>query len=320
MFIAGLIAAAALAVLVALIVPPIRRSRRRLALQAEPLPATVRDVVDRRLGIRARLPADLRRRHDGLINAFLAEKRFVGCNGLVIDDEIRATIAAQACLLALGRPGSLYDELLSILVYPTAFWVDDEVHDEDGLVTKRRRALSGEAWDSHRIVLSWEDVADSAATQDDGFNLVLHEFAHYLEAEGRGLPPLPPAGEVARSAGEGSPPLPPQRERSSAARVRAAPLPPAGEVGRESGRVRARKIDDWADDLADEFDALLDAVDRGEETFLDPYAAEDEAEFFAVATEDFYERSQRLREAHPRLYALLSEFYGVDPANWVSAG
>ena len=303
MFIAGLIAAAALAVLVALIVPPIRRSRRRLALQAEPLPATVRDVVDRRLGIRARLPADLRRRHDGLINAFLAEKRFVGCNGLVIDDEIRATIAAQACLLALGRPGSLYDELLSILVYPTAFWVDDEVHDEDGLVTKRRRALSGEAWDSHRIVLSWEDVADSAATQDDGFNLVLHEFAHYLEAEGRGLPPLPP-----------------QRERSSAARVRAAPLPPAGEVGRESGRVRARKIDDWADDLADEFDALLAAVDRGEETFLDPYAAEDEAEFFAVATEDFYERSQRLREAHPRLYALLSEFYGVDPANWVSAG
>jgi Mlc titration factor MtfA (ptsG expression regulator) len=283
-FIAGLIAAAALAVLVGLIVPPIRRSRRRLALQAEPLPEPVRDVVDRRLEIRARLPADLRRRHDGLISAFLAEKRFVGCNGLVIDDEIRATIAAQACLLALGRPGSLYDELLSILVYPTAFWVDDEVHHEDGLVTKRRRALSGEAWDSHRVVLSWEDVADSAATQDDGFNLVLHEFAHYLEAEGHGLPPLPP-----------------QRERSSAARV------------------RARKIDDWADDLADEFDALLDAVDRGEETFLDPYAAEDEAEFFAVATEDFYERSQRLREAHPRLYALLREFYGVDPAGWVSA-
>jgi Mlc titration factor MtfA (ptsG expression regulator) len=83
--------------------------------------------------------------------------------------------------------------------------------------------------------------------------------------------------------------------------------------------VRARNIDDWADDLADEFDALLDAVDRGEETFLDPYAAEDEAEFFAVATEDFYERSQRLWEAHPRLYTLLSEFYGVDPANWVSA-
>jgi len=343
-FIAGLIAAAALAVLAALMVPPILRARRRRVLQAAPLPESVRDAADFRLPIRARLPAALRRRHDGLINAFLAEKRFVECNGLVIDDEIRATIAAQACLLLLGRPGSLYDDLRSILVYPTAFWVEDEVHDEDGLVTRRRRALSGEAWDSHRIVLSWEDITESAATPDDGFNLVLHEFAHYLEAEGRGLPPLPLAGEVAHRAGEGSQPLPSAGEVAhragegsqplpSAGEVAhragegSPPLPLAGEVGRDSGRVRvrsararARNIDDWADDLADEFDALLDAVDRGEETFLDPYAAEDEAEFFAVATEDFYERSQRLQEAHPRLYALLREFYGVDPANWVSAG
>jgi hypothetical protein len=61
---------------------------------------------------------------------------------------------------------------------------------------------------------------------------------------------------------------------------------------------------------------MLDAVDRGESTFLDPYAAEDEAEFFAVATEDFFERSTGLRAAHPRLYALLQEFYALDPAAW----
>jgi Mlc titration factor MtfA (ptsG expression regulator) len=278
-----LIATAALAVILALVLPPLLRARRRRALAEQPLPSPLAEIVDRRLSIRGRLPADLRRRHDGLIQAFLAEKRFVGCNGLVITDEIRATIAAQACLLVLGRPGSLYDDLRSLLVYPTAFWVEDEVHDDDGLVTRRRRVLSGEAWDSHRIVLSWEDVAASAATHDDGFNLVLHEFAHYLEAEGRGLPPLPPAEEV----------------------------------GRASGRVRVRSIDDWADDLADEFDALLDAVDRGVDTFLDPYAAEDEAEFFAVATEDFYERAADLRAEHPRLHALLQEFYGVDPARWI---
>jgi MtfA peptidase len=299
---AGLIATAALAVILALVLPPMLRTRRRRALAGQPLPSPLLETVDRRLSIRGRLPAELCLRHDGLIQAFLAEKSFVGCNGLVITDEIRATIAAQACLLVLGRPGSLYDDLRSILVYPTAFWVEDEVHDDDGLVTRRRRVLSGEAWDSHRIVLSWEDVAASAATPGDGFNLVLHEFAHYLEAEGRGLPPsspLPPAGEVARSAGEGS-----------------SPLPPAGEVGRGPGRVRGRSIDDWADDVADEFDALLDAVDRGVDTFLDPYAAEDEAEFFAVATEDFYERAVDLRAEHPRLHALLQEFYGVDPARW----
>ena len=65
---------------------------------------------------------------------------------------------------------------------------------------------------------------------------------------------------------------------------------------------------------------MLDAVDRGEYTFLDPYAAEDEAEFFAVATEDFFERPVELRAAHPRLYALLQEFYALDPAAWGAAG
>ena len=269
MLAAGLIGAAALAVLLALIVPPMQRARARRAAAQLPLAEALVRLVDRRLPIRARLPAELRRRHDGLINAFLAEKQFTGCNGLAIDDDIRATIAAQACLLLLGRPGGLYDELRSILVYPSAFWVEDEVHDEDGLVTKRRRMLSGESWDAHRIVLSWEDIAESTPTADDGFNLVLHEFAHYLEAEGGGL------------ASGGS-------------------------------------VDDWADALADEFDALIAQVERGEDTFLDPYAAEDEAEFFAVATEDFYERPHGLRAAHPRLHELLREFYGVDPAGWVS--
>jgi len=282
---AAAIAAAAVATLLALILPPLRRARRRREAVSRPLPEAWAAAIDRNVPVRRRLPVDLRRRHDGLVNAFVAEKQFVGCNGLVVTDEIRATIAAQACLLALGRPGSLYDELMSILVYPTAFWVEDEVHDEDGLVTRRRRALSGEAWDSHRIVLSWEDVTDSATSSDDGFNLVLHEFAHYLEAEGRGL-------------------------------AAALPLPPA--PGR-SPTGRGRALESWADDVADEFDRLLDAVDRGEPTFLDPYAAEDEAEFFAVATEDFYERSRDLLAAHPRLYGLLREFYGVDPATWLNA-
>ena len=292
MIAAAAIAAAALAVMLALVLAPIRRAKRRRTALELPLPGAWAAAIDRNVPVRSRLPADVRRRHDGLINAFLAEKQFVGCNGLVVTDEVRATIAAQACLLVLGRPGSLYDELLSILVYPTAFWVEDEVHDDDGLVTRRRRVLSGEAWDAHRIVLSWEDVTDVATSPADGFNLVLHEFAHYLEAEGRGLPP--------------SPPLPPSRERSTTGRVRA-----------RAARVRA--IDDWADDLADEFERLLDALDRGEPTFLDPYAAEDEAEFFAVATEDFYERSHGLLAARPRLYGLLREFYGADPATWLNA-
>ncbi|MBP6105870.1 MAG: M90 family metallopeptidase [Steroidobacteraceae bacterium] len=275
------ILAVAVAVLAGLLLPPLLRRRRRRLAFSQALPEPMRAAIARNVPISRALPLDLARRLEGLVIAFLAEKQFVGCNGLAITDEIRATIAAQACLLLLGRPG-LYDELQSILVYPGTFWVEDEVHDDDGLVTQRRRELSGEAWDSHRIILSWEDIAETARRPADGYNVVLHEFAHYLDAEGRGLAPR------------------------------------AAEASRESpSSGRARAIDAWHKDLVAEYAALCDTVDRGEPTFLDPYAAEDEIEFFAVASEEFIECPTELRTAHSRLYALMRKFYGIDPAAWM---
>jgi Mlc titration factor MtfA (ptsG expression regulator) len=84
----------------------------------------------------------------------------------------------------------------------------------------------------------------------------------------------------------------------------------------ESPSGRRRPLDDWTADLGLEFDRLEQQVDQGADTFLDPYAAEDEAEFFAVVSEEFFERPTALREAHPELYLLIQEFYGVDPACW----
>jgi Mlc titration factor MtfA (ptsG expression regulator) len=263
--------AAAVAVLFALLLPPWLRNRRRRRAFEQPFPAPLRSLVAQRVPVAERLPGELRPRLQGLVSAFLAEKSFVGCNGLDVTDEMRVTIAAQACLLLLGRPGSLYDELRSILVYPSAFWVEDEVEDEAGVVGRRRRELSGEAWDAHRIVLSWEDVEESFTHPADGYNVVLHEFAHHLDAEGR------------------------------------------GPAVRQTGRDRS-----WPADMASEFEAFRAVVDHGEDTFLDPYAAEDEAEFFAVASEDFIERPVGLRTEQARLYALMCEFYGTDPANWLS--
>jgi Mlc titration factor MtfA (ptsG expression regulator) len=234
---------------------------------ARPLPAGALAAIERNVPAVRQLSPELRARLESLMAAFLAEKEFIGCNGLVVTDEMRATIAAMACLLVLGRRGH-YDQLHSVLVYPTPFWVEDEVEDEAGVVEKRRQVLSGEAWESSRIILSWEDVLEAARYPGEGYNVALHEFAHYLDAEGLGL----------------------------------------GAGG--------RTVAEWVDELAGEFEALLDAVDRGEFTFLDPYAAEDEAEFFAVATEDFFERPTGLLESHPRLYALLEEFYALDPAAW----
>ena len=263
------IAVVAIGVLSWLVGAPLGRARRRAAVMAQPLPAASAFAIDRNVPAVRHLPPALRARLESLMAAFLAEKEFIGCNGLVITDEMRATIAAMACLLVLGRRGH-YDELHSVLVYPTPFWVEDEVEDEAGVVEKRRRMLSGEAWEASRIILSWEDVLEAAHQPGEGYNVALHEFAHYLDAEGLGL-----------SGGQ-------------------------------------RSVAAWADDLAAEFDSLLEAVDRGEFTFLDPYAAEDEAEFFAVATEDFFERPAGLRDAHPRLYELLQEFYGLDPASWTT--
>jgi MtfA peptidase len=261
----------ALAVIAWLLLQPVLQSRRRRQAVAAPFSGERRAIIASNVPVYRRLPPGLRSRLDGLINAFVAEKSFVGCNGLEVTEEMRVTIAAYACLLVLGRPGSFYESLRSILVYPAPFWVAEEDEDDTGLVTERRHVLSGQAFDVSRIILSWEDVLQTADTPGAGYNLVLHEFAHYLDAEGLGL---------------------------------AAPTP-------------GRPLAEWSRELGDEFDRLLAAIDRGEVAFLDPYAAEDEAEFFAVATEEFLERPSELRAAHPRLYGLLHEFYGLDPAGWL---
>jgi Mlc titration factor MtfA (ptsG expression regulator) len=263
------IIAVACAVLAAIVLPPLLRRRRRRQAFERSLPDTMHAAMERNVALVTALPDDERRRLEALVIAFLDEKQFVGCNGLEVTDEIRVTIAAQACLLLLGRPRSLYDELQSILVYPSAFFVEDEVHDEAGVVERRRRELSGEAWDSHRIILSWEDIADTARRPADGYNVVLHEFAHYLDAEGLGL-----------------------------------------------ARGATRGLEAWRAAMLAEYDALRATVERGEETFLDPYGAEDETEFFAVATEEFIECSADFAAAMPKLYALMREFYGIDPAQW----
>jgi Mlc titration factor MtfA (ptsG expression regulator) len=279
---AAAIALVAAAVLAWLLASPVVAARRRRAAMDRPLAQEVITHIRRNVPLRRQLPPELAARHDALVSAFLAEKAFVGCGGLVVGDEIRATIAALACLLVIGRRGH-YDALRSVLVYPSAFWVEDEVEDEAGVIARRRRDLSGEAWEASRIILSWEDVLEAARFPGEGYNVALHEFAHYLDAEGLGL----------------------------AAAAAAAPVEPGSRV---TGRPRT--MESWSADLGSEFEALQEAVDRDEETFLDPYAMEDEAEFFAVATEDFFERPAGLRAAYPRLYTLLQEFYGLDPERW----
>ena len=157
--------------------------RRRRGLRARPFPAAWQRIVATRVPQVAGLPAELRRELEGHIHVFLAEKRFSGCDGLEITDEVRVTIAAQACLLLLNRPAGYFPKLSQVLVYPGAFLVERVRPEPSGVLQETRQVLSGESWSHGQVVLSWEDTVAGAAIPDDGRNVVLHEFAHQLDQE-----------------------------------------------------------------------------------------------------------------------------------------
>ena len=157
--------------------------RRRRKLRTRPFPAAWRRIIDQQVPLARRLPPRLRRQLEAQVQVFLAEKSFIGCDQQEIDDEVRVTIAAQACLLALERPHAPFPRLRTILVYPSAFAVQRLRPEPSGVLQETRSVLSGESWAQDRVVLSWEDVVRGAAIPDDGTNVVIHEFAHQLDQE-----------------------------------------------------------------------------------------------------------------------------------------
>ncbi|MBK1732522.1 zinc-dependent peptidase [Thiococcus pfennigii] len=200
---------------------------------------------------------------------FLREKTITATAGIELTDPMRLTIALQACLpiLRLGLPW--YGGWYQVIVYPDEFVPRHEWTDENGLVWRDDSPMSGEAWERGPVVLSWGDVEAGAVR--DGYNLVIHEFAHKLDMR-NGL-------------ANGHPPL-----------------------------HRGMSDRDWAEDLSTAYEDLVRRVECGEETPLDPYAAESPAEFFAVLSEAFFEIPARLRDEYPRVYAQFARFYRQDPA------
>ena len=158
--------------------------RRRRRLRALPFPAAWRRILRRRVPAVARLPADLQQRLKAHIQVFVAEKPFIGCDGQGISDDVRVTIAAQACLLLLGqaRP-QVYPRLRQVLVYPGAFVVNRERGLGAGLVQGQRHALAGESWTEGQVILAWTEVLAGAADPTDGRNVALHEFAHQIDQD-----------------------------------------------------------------------------------------------------------------------------------------
>jgi Mlc titration factor MtfA (ptsG expression regulator) len=168
----------------ALLAQPWWARRRQQRLRARPFPAAWDTILKQRVPLAAQLPPELRRRLLGQVQVFIAEKAFIGCRGQVIDDEVRVTIAAQACLLLLGHEGAdCYPRLRQVLVYPDAFVVHREQALPGGVIASQRQALAGESWAQGQVILAWSEVRAGATDGGDGHNVVLHEFAHQIDQD-----------------------------------------------------------------------------------------------------------------------------------------
>jgi len=170
------------------------RGRRRKKLLQTPLEPAAREVLHRAAPLCAALPRNLRARHEGATQVILHEKIFEGAGGLTLTDEMRLAIAGQAALLQLREAAEHYPGLDTILVYPDAFVVPLQETDDDGfLVHDAPDERAGESWQRGVVVISWRDAARESRRRD-GYNLVLHEFAHQLDeltGEADGTPLLP---------------------------------------------------------------------------------------------------------------------------------
>lgn len=156
------------------------RRRNRQRLLAASLTPGQRAIVERLVPLVKRLPPPLRAALEGKMNLFLDQVTFRGYNGISVTEEMRLSIAAQACLLVMNSP-LWYDSLRNVLIYPAAFFTDRERHD-GGLVHGGRQGLLGESWTRGPVVLSWDDALRGGLNPADGHNVVIHEFAHQLDA------------------------------------------------------------------------------------------------------------------------------------------
>src|SRR3954470_5485084 len=131
-----------------------RKRLRREQLRATPVPPEWRSIIARNVPIFTKLPAYDKAELLGDVQVFLAEKHFEGCAGLELTDEIRLTIAAQACLLLLHRPTDDYPRLITILVSPSAYVAKGVQPLQGGFVLEGEQARLGEAWREGVVVLS----------------------------------------------------------------------------------------------------------------------------------------------------------------------
>ena len=215
---------------------------------------------------------------------FLDSKEFHGAAGLRITDEIAVAIAAQACLPVLRtsapyRGLQWYSDFVGIVVHAGPVKARRETIDDAGVVHRYDEVLTGEAMQDGPVTLSWQDVMDAGQSAPDGYNVVIHEFAHKIDMRDGGA--------------NGCPPL------------------AAGFMGAPTAAA-ARKI--WVAALRCEYQDFCDKLSMAERfggpaQWLDPYASESIDEFFAVASEAYFVNPQYFARDFAALVPLFDAFF-----------
>ena len=249
--------------------------RRKRAL-AEPFPAVWREYLADNMRHYAYLDASTQSVVQAVVQVLVAEKHWYGGADLVVTDEMKVTVAAQASLLVLGFDEPYYfDRVQSIVLHPAAFAHPPRL--QRYMNRGRSATFLGEAWYHSPIVLAWKNVLEAGRNASNGGNVVLHEFAHYLD----GLD-----GDV-----NGTPPI----------------------LNREQEQ-------NWYRVTEAEYRRLVGQARRREATLLSKYGATNRAEFFAVATECFFERPHAMQRQHEELYGVLCDLFHQAPAqHWPDA-
>ncbi len=248
------------------------KNRRRKKVIAKPFPEHFRKIIKRNVKHYSYLDDQEKSRLEDLIKVFLDENNFEGCNGLEITDEIRVSVAAQACLLLLGLKHDFYSRLSSILVYPSTVVLPESpvtVFTNNLQISREGIPISGQAFMRGPVILVWDTVRENGRHPERGHNVVYHEFAHIIDMfDGRA---------------DGTPLL--------------------------STRPKYKL---WASICTREFFQLKENRKKGKKNSIDYYGATNEAEFFAVVTEHFFDRPGNLKRKHPELYSLMQSFYNQD--------
>lgn len=238
-------------------------------------------------GFLAALPASEQDRLRGLCRLFLLDKEFHGAHGLQVSDAMAVAVAAQACLPLLHlapaeaprQALAWYGDFVGIVLHPGPAVAERESVDEAGVVHRWREELAGEAMPGGPVMLSWPDVATAGRSAEQGYNVVIHEFAHKLDLRD-GL-------------ADGCPPL------------------PAGFMGHALA-VDARRA--WQEVIEAAWQEHREHTLRAQrfgqpEPWLDPYGAEAIDEFFAVACEAYFVNRDRFGQEFPALCPLFDAFF-----------